>query len=251
MTVLRAVATALKPGGRVLILGPNFRCCPRDYYDYFDHHLPLTEKSVAEATRARGLRRRAGAAAHVAVHVPQPASKLAVAGVALSAAALAVAVLRRTVLRRRKKGYMTPIIGSSDLSPRPRSFLGRLLRGSAFRGGRLGYHDAVRTVLVVKFGCNFPRGDEWAYVSYMTGEQPVTAELLWAQHNEHRIPLPKAIHLVLSRLTNCDYRAGMVLNVITLAALAFAMIRVARRLRGSLSYADAFFPLALLQLGQM
>ncbi len=54
LDVLRAVWTALKPGGRVLILGPNFRCCPRDYYDYFDHHLPLTEKSVAEALELAG-----------------------------------------------------------------------------------------------------------------------------------------------------------------------------------------------------
>jgi SAM-dependent methyltransferase len=54
LAVLRAVATVLKPGGRVLILGPNFRYCTRDYYDYFDHHLPLTEKSVAEALRLAG-----------------------------------------------------------------------------------------------------------------------------------------------------------------------------------------------------
>lgn len=52
--VLRSVFHALRPGGRVLILGPNFRCCPRQYYDYFDHHLPLTEKSVAEALELSG-----------------------------------------------------------------------------------------------------------------------------------------------------------------------------------------------------
>jgi len=52
--VLQAVSKALKPSGRVLILGPNFRCCPKDYYDYFDHHLPLTEKSVAEALQLAG-----------------------------------------------------------------------------------------------------------------------------------------------------------------------------------------------------
>jgi SAM-dependent methyltransferase len=56
LDVLRAVWTALKPGGRVLILGPNFRFCPRDYYDYFDHHLPLTEKSVAEALELAGFK---------------------------------------------------------------------------------------------------------------------------------------------------------------------------------------------------
>jgi SAM-dependent methyltransferase len=54
LDVLRAVLAVLKPGGRVLILGPNFRRCPRDYYDYFDHHLPLTEKAIAEALQLAG-----------------------------------------------------------------------------------------------------------------------------------------------------------------------------------------------------
>jgi SAM-dependent methyltransferase len=54
LDVLRAVRTALKPGGRVLILGPNFRRCPREYFDYFDHHLALTEKAVAEALQLTG-----------------------------------------------------------------------------------------------------------------------------------------------------------------------------------------------------
>jgi SAM-dependent methyltransferase len=54
LEVFRAVRCALKPGGRALILGPNFRRCPRQYYDYFDHHLALTEKSVAEALQLAG-----------------------------------------------------------------------------------------------------------------------------------------------------------------------------------------------------
>jgi SAM-dependent methyltransferase len=54
LEVLREIWSVLKPGGQVLILGPNFRCCPRDYYDYFDHHLPLTEKSVSEALELSG-----------------------------------------------------------------------------------------------------------------------------------------------------------------------------------------------------
>jgi SAM-dependent methyltransferase len=54
LDVFRAVRGALRPGGRILVLGPNFRRCLRDYYDYFDHHLPLTEKSVSEALRLAG-----------------------------------------------------------------------------------------------------------------------------------------------------------------------------------------------------
>ena len=47
------VSVALKPGGCVMILGPDFPC-PGEYYDYFDHHLALTEKSVGEAIELAG-----------------------------------------------------------------------------------------------------------------------------------------------------------------------------------------------------
>ena len=38
----------LKPGGKVISLHPNIRYLYMYYWDYFDHHLPLTEKSIAE-----------------------------------------------------------------------------------------------------------------------------------------------------------------------------------------------------------
>lgn len=54
LAVLQAISAALKPGGRILILGPNFRCCYKEYFDYFDHYLPLTEKAVVEAIQLSG-----------------------------------------------------------------------------------------------------------------------------------------------------------------------------------------------------
>jgi SAM-dependent methyltransferase len=39
----------LRPGGRIIALGPNIRYLPREYWDFFDHHLPLTELSLSEA----------------------------------------------------------------------------------------------------------------------------------------------------------------------------------------------------------
>lgn len=54
LEVLAAARSVLAPGGRFLILGPNFRFCSRAYYDYFDHHLPLTDRSVVEALRLCG-----------------------------------------------------------------------------------------------------------------------------------------------------------------------------------------------------
>ena len=54
LSVLGGVRSVLKPGGRLLILGPNYRYCSREYFDFFDHHLALTEKSVAEALELAG-----------------------------------------------------------------------------------------------------------------------------------------------------------------------------------------------------
>src|SRR5262249_15498321 len=46
-----------------------------------------------------------------------------------------------------------------------------------------------------------------------------------------------------------NYRAVMYFDVVALGVLAGAMMAVSRRVRGSYSYADAFFPLVLVNLG--
>jgi hypothetical protein len=103
--------------------------------------------------------------------------------------------------------------------------------------------------LVAAYGRNVPFQDEWEVVPQVAGEQPVTPAWLWAQHNDHRIPLPKLLLMGLYRLTDYDLRAGMVLNTLLLGALAAALVWAAGRVRGRASYADAFFPLMLLHWG--
>jgi len=39
----------LRRGGRLVILQPNIRLIPGAYWDFFDHHTPLTEHSLVEA----------------------------------------------------------------------------------------------------------------------------------------------------------------------------------------------------------
>jgi len=103
---------------------------------------------------------------------------------------------------------------------------------------------------VERYGSNLPSWDGWDMVPTLTGRQPVTAEWLWSQHNEHRVPLPRLILLGLHRITGIDFRTPMFFNVLVTGALTAALILVARRLRGRISYTDAFFPLILLNWGQ-
>lgn len=42
------------PGGRIAVMGPNFRCCAREYFDCADHIAILTEQSAAEHLYAAG-----------------------------------------------------------------------------------------------------------------------------------------------------------------------------------------------------
>jgi SAM-dependent methyltransferase len=54
MEVLEEARRILRPGGRVLILQPNVRFVGEAYWNFFDHHVPLSDKSLAEAVRSAG-----------------------------------------------------------------------------------------------------------------------------------------------------------------------------------------------------
>lgn len=40
--------TIMKPGGRIAIMGPNFKYCSKNYFDFADHTVILTELGLAE-----------------------------------------------------------------------------------------------------------------------------------------------------------------------------------------------------------
>jgi len=56
LRTLGEVLRVLRPGGRLLILQPNIRYSGGAYWDFFDHHLPLTERSLVEALELAGLK---------------------------------------------------------------------------------------------------------------------------------------------------------------------------------------------------
>lgn len=53
---LRVATGLLAPGGRVIVLQPNIRLVGGRYWDFIDHRVPLTERSLEEAATAAGLR---------------------------------------------------------------------------------------------------------------------------------------------------------------------------------------------------
>jgi SAM-dependent methyltransferase len=44
----------LSPGGKIIVLQPNIRFLPGEYWDFFDHHTPLTDRSLVEGLRLAG-----------------------------------------------------------------------------------------------------------------------------------------------------------------------------------------------------
>ena len=105
-------------------------------------------------------------------------------------------------------------------------------------------------LFIAHYASNVPSWDDWDMIPTLTRNQPITWGWLWSQHNEHRVPLPRLVFLGLDRLFGVDMRVTMYFDVLLVAALAAGLMTVAARLRGRASASDAFFPLALLSLGQ-
>jgi len=51
---LMQAARCLKKGGRLIAMGPNIRHLPGAYWDFMDHYLPLTDRSLAELLKTCG-----------------------------------------------------------------------------------------------------------------------------------------------------------------------------------------------------
>ena len=51
---LRECCRCLKPGGSIVCMGPNVRYAPGVYWDFWDHHIALTDASMSEVLELNG-----------------------------------------------------------------------------------------------------------------------------------------------------------------------------------------------------
>ncbi|MGO9596803.1 MAG: hypothetical protein ACLP7Q_02150 [Isosphaeraceae bacterium] len=97
---------------------------------------------------------------------------------------------------------------------------------------------------------NIPYLDDWAMVPVITGHEPNILKWAWAQHNEHRMLVPRLILAGLFRWVAPDFRTGMYFNAGLMSLAAASMILLAHRLRGHQRLTDAVLPLSILTLAQ-
>jgi len=54
LETFREAHRILRDGGRIIVLQPNIRFLPGEYWDFFDHHTPLTDRSLVEGLQLAG-----------------------------------------------------------------------------------------------------------------------------------------------------------------------------------------------------
>ena len=52
--LLRETSRVLRKGGHLVLLGPNLRFLPGEYWDFWDHLVPITDRSLVEALETIG-----------------------------------------------------------------------------------------------------------------------------------------------------------------------------------------------------
>jgi SAM-dependent methyltransferase len=94
MAALGEAFRTLRPGARIVCLGPDIRYAKGDYWNFFDHIVPLTARSLTEALELVGFRADEVPALHDGRPAPAPTG---VGDPGLPAAAAGMAAVRPAV----------------------------------------------------------------------------------------------------------------------------------------------------------
>ena len=103
---------------------------------------------------------------------------------------------------------------------------------------------------VTLYGNRTPRWEDWFFVPFIAGAQRVDLAWLWENVQGHRVPIAKLVLCACYSLFGFNSKPILYLNVLLFSALSLGLLWAIRKARGRWSYADAFLPIVLLNLGQ-
>ncbi len=99
---------------------------------------------------------------------------------------------------------------------------------------------------VASYARRLPYVDDYPFVPWVNGRQPLSLSWLWRQSSEHRLIVTKLIEVTVGRFSGGDYSVQVWVNLAILAGLAAGSMIAVRRMRGRTAWGDAFFPLLIL-----
>ncbi|MCC7517684.1 MAG: class I SAM-dependent methyltransferase [Verrucomicrobiae bacterium] len=56
LETVRCCRRILSPSGRLILMGPNIRLLASEHWDFLDHHLPLSDRTIEELLKVTGFR---------------------------------------------------------------------------------------------------------------------------------------------------------------------------------------------------
>jgi hypothetical protein len=95
----------------------------------------------------------------------------------------------------------------------------------------------------------FPWTDDWTFLFASSMSWGDFVGWLFAQHNDHRIPIVKAVQYAILANTGFDFRVTILLNACIVLGAAAMLFDVCRRYRGSWHFGDLIAPLIIANLG--
>ncbi len=91
---------------------------------------------------------------------------------------------------------------------------------------------ALMIAFVMRYGLTLPYWDQWKFVPTLACffDGDITFHDLWAQHNAHRIVVPRLVMLALAWLTRWNIAAELVVNVASAVVIFALLVAIARRM---------------------